>query len=129
MEALFSGVVATLVTFPFIGYVLTFILTKQITKKHRQAVSVSIYVSSVLLVCAAHFFIFSIWHISMLWVLLMIVIIIAMIVVIVHYKMKEEIVMTHVIKGVFRINNFIFSIIYVLLAGYGIVSNVMKLLY
>ncbi|WP_042349037.1 DUF3397 domain-containing protein [Bacillus massiliigorillae] len=128
MEGLFSGFIATLVTFPFIGYIIVFVVTKQITKKHRKSMSVALNCSFILLISSVHFFILSIWQVSLLWAILMIVLLSAMLVVIVHHKVKEEIVIVNVLKGVLRINSFLFSIAYVLLVGYGLVANLINLL-
>ncbi|MEH6944904.1 DUF3397 family protein [Bacillus sp. JJ722] len=128
MKGLFSGIIATFVAFPFVGYLIVFVLTKQITKKHRKAVNVALYSSSILLISSVHFFILSIWRVSLLWAILTFVILTAMLVVIVHHKVKEEIVMANVLKGVLRINTFIFSIAYVILVGYGLVVSLINLL-
>lgn len=128
MESLFSGIIATLVTFPFVGYLIVFVVTKQITKKHRKAVNAALNSSSILLISSVHFFILSIWQVSLLWAILTVVIVSAMLVVIVHHKVKEEIVMENVLKGVFRINTFIFSFAYVILVGYGLAASLINLL-
>ncbi|MGM9925270.1 MAG: DUF3397 domain-containing protein [Bacillus sp. (in: firmicutes)] len=124
MAAFVSGIIAMLITFPFIGYVALFIITKQTTRNHRHAVNIALNYSSVLFVCSVHFFILEIWRISLLWVILAVVILLSMLVVAVHHKVKEEIVIPNIIKGICRINALVFIMFYIGLIGFGLVMEV-----
>ncbi|WP_108669795.1 DUF3397 domain-containing protein [Peribacillus acanthi] len=124
MANLLSFIIATLVTVPIIGYIISFIIAKQITKNHSMSVRISVDISTVLFIVSVHFLIHAIWGISMIWAILLVLIMVALAVVLVHYKVKEEIVMTKVMRGFWKLNFIIFSSAYVILLIYGLVKRV-----
>jgi Protein of unknown function (DUF3397) len=124
MSNIMSFVIATFVTVPIIGYIISFIIAKQITKNHRMSVRISVDISTILFILSVHFLIHAIWGISMIWAIFLVLIMVALTVVIVHYKVKEEIVMTKVVRGFWKLNFFIFSGAYFILVIYGMVKRV-----
>lgn len=128
MEAVLSWVIATLITFPILGYVIVFVSTKQITKNHHKAVNFSINFVTIPFVLSVYFLIQSIWDISSFWIILLAIIILAIMVVIVHHKVKGEIDLQKVLRGIWRINTVFFILVYCILVGFGILSSMIQVL-
>ncbi|MGA9225228.1 MAG: DUF3397 domain-containing protein [Mesobacillus sp.] len=120
MPGIFSAVVATLITVPMVGYLAVFIISKQITGKHRRSVNLAIDFSTLLLVLSVHFLIITIWGKSFLWLILLVLFGLAAIFVLIHWKYKEEIVMPKVFKGFWRFNFLLFFSAYVILVLFGL---------
>lgn len=116
--------VATLVTLPLVGYLLIFILNKQITKNHKRSVQRAIDFSTLLLIIANHFLIVVIWGESFLWLIFLILIVLALIFVLFHWKVRQEIEYTRVFKGYWRMNFLLFFFSYIVLLIFGIVQRV-----
>lgn len=124
MTTLFSAIAATIITIPMLGYLLFFVIAKQITKNHQRAVRLSMDISTLLFIVSVHYLILAIWGESLFWLLLLIMIALAVLVVIVHYQVKGEIVIHKVAKGFWRINFAFFCCAYFVLVLCGIVYRV-----
>ncbi|WP_174733829.1 DUF3397 domain-containing protein [Mesobacillus harenae] len=124
MPEFFSAFIATLVTIPLLGYLLVFILSKQITKNHRRSVRLAIDSSTFLFIVSVHFIIVAIWDRSYLWAILLLLIGIALIFVVIHWKFKEEIVLPKVFRGYWRFNFLLFFSAYIVLVLVGLVQRV-----
>ncbi|WP_374721965.1 DUF3397 domain-containing protein [Peribacillus tepidiphilus] len=124
MTVVFSWLVATFITIPILGYIVFFVISKQITKNHRKAVKASIDLSTILFICSVHYLIKAIWGLSLIWVIILTMLIMAIIVVLVHYKVKEEIVLDKIFKGFWRVNFLLFFCAYLLLVLYGMIVRV-----
>lgn len=124
MTVVFSWLVATFITIPVLGYIVFFVISKQITKNHRKAVQASIDLSTILFICSVHYLIKAIWGLSLIWVIILMMLIMAIIVVLVHYKVKEEIVLDKIFKGFWRVNFLLFFCAYLLLMLYGMIVRV-----
>ncbi|WP_153124243.1 DUF3397 domain-containing protein [Peribacillus tepidiphilus] len=124
MTVVFSWLVATFITIPVLGYIVFFVISKQITKNHRKAVQASIDLSTILFICSVHYLIKAIWGLSLIWVIILTMLIMAIIVVLVHYKVKEEIVLDKIFKGFWRVNFLLFFCAYLLLVLYGMIVRV-----
>lgn len=119
-----SSIAAVFTLVPFLGYFATFIMTKQITGKHRTAVNAAVNATTFLLVCSVHFIIIAIWDKSLLWVILLVLLVSMGVLSVIHWKVKEEIIFRSVIKGGWRLNFLLFSTAYILLLFYGIASRI-----
>ncbi|PLT34308.1 DUF3397 domain-containing protein [Bacillus sp. V5-8f] len=128
MIHIFSSLAATFVTLPVIAYIILFILIKQMTRNHRRAVHLAMDISSILFIFAVHYLILAIWERSLFWLLLLIMIGLAFVVVIVHYKLKEEIDIQKVFRGIWRINFAFFLCAYFLLILFGVVYRISNVL-
>ena len=67
MPGIFSGFIASLISVPLLGYLAVFVISKQITGNHKQAVNLAIDFSTFLLVLSVHFLVITIWEKSFLW--------------------------------------------------------------
>lgn len=125
MSSFISAVIATIITAPLIGYILVFVVSKQITNNHQRAVFLAIDVTTLLLIISVHFIVQTIWHQSFFWLILIVVILIAMLFVFIHWKTKNEINLKRVMRGFWRFNFLLFSVVYLVLILLGIVSRVL----
>lgn len=126
MTAFFSHFLAAIIIMPVLGYIIIFVLTKQITKKHRKAVHFALDGSTILFILSVHYLIVTIWGQSYLWLLLLAMIVVAMIVAIVHWKVKEEVDFVKVFRGAWRFNFLLFFAGYIVLLAVGLIMNIMK---
>ncbi|MGM9928963.1 MAG: DUF3397 domain-containing protein [Bacillus sp. (in: firmicutes)] len=127
MGTVLSWFIATIVTVPIFGYLIVFIGIKQLTKNHRKAVSIASNCSTFLFIISVHFIVKTIWNISLLWIILLLMIALAMLVVIVHHKLKDDMQIPRIIKGIWKVNGLVFMILYCILMVTGIALNVSKL--
>ncbi|RFU71167.1 DUF3397 domain-containing protein [Peribacillus saganii] len=128
MTTVFSWLAATFVTIPLLGYIVFFIIAKQITKNHRRSVHLSMDFSTLLFIISVHYLIQAIWGHSLIWLLLLIMLAVASTVVIAHYKVKQEIIIRKVFKGFWRVNFLLFFCIYFCLVIYGMISRISQVL-
>lgn len=124
MSAFFSGIVATFITIPILGYLMVFIISKQITRKHRKSVHIALDVSTLLFIISVHFLVISIWDRSFLWLILLLILAIAIVIVLIHWKVKEEIQFPLVFRGFWRFNFILFFSIYVVLICLGLFKSI-----
>ncbi|PLR80981.1 MULTISPECIES: DUF3397 domain-containing protein [Bacillus] len=124
MESVFSFLIATFVTAPLLGYILIFVIAKQLTKNHRSSVQLAIDISTILLIISVHFLIVTIWDKSFLWIILLGMISIAIGFVLLHWKIKHEINLASLFKGFWRFNFLLFFSAYILLIIFGLIQRV-----
>ncbi|RLQ95840.1 DUF3397 domain-containing protein [Falsibacillus albus] len=126
MGTFLSDVAAAFVTIPFLGYLIVFIVVKQITKNHKQAVRSAIDMTTLLLFISVHFMISAIWEHSYLWLLIIFALSLGVVFVFIYWKMKGEVVISKVLRGYWRLNFIVFFLAYVLLLIYGITFRVVE---
>ncbi|CAM3410093.1 DUF3397 domain-containing protein [Cytobacillus oceanisediminis] len=124
MNTVFSAFIATLVTIPLLGYLAVFIISKQITKKHRRSVHIALDVSTFLFILSVHFLIVVIWGKSYLWMILLSLLFTALIFVIIHWRVKQEISLRVMFKGFWRFNFLLYFSVYVVLIIIGLIQRV-----
>lgn len=116
------------VVLPIIGYIVIFVLTKQLGKNHRRAVGLAIDMSTFIFIFSVHVMLELIWQQPTLWIIMLIILSLATVVVIAHYFVKKEIVYRKVLKGIWRVNFAFFFCAYILLVITGIVVQLMTFL-
>ncbi|QQZ08041.1 DUF3397 domain-containing protein [Heyndrickxia vini] len=126
MSTFISWMIAMLITIPFIGYFLSFVFIKQITKNHRKAVAISIDITTVILIISVHFFIKTIWGHSFLWLIVLVMLLLALLFAIIYRYLRDEIDYLRVFRGYWRLNFLIFFSLYIILLLYGLTSSVME---
>ena len=119
-----SGLLATLVTLPILGYIIIFMAAKKLTKNHRRSVQIAMDVSTIFFIVSVHYLILAIWDQHLFWMILLIVLAIGCSVVIVHYKVNQEIVFQKVLRGFWRLNFMCFFCVYSLLFIYGVIFRI-----
>jgi hypothetical protein len=126
LVTVFSSIIAFLVTIPLFGLLLTYLILIKLTKNRRLSVHRALDYSTILFVLAVHFLILTIWEKSFLWLIVLFMIVLAMVFVIIHWKVKKEIVLKLIFKGVWRVNFLVFFIFYLMLTLYGLVQSVLE---
>ncbi|MBP2240024.1 hypothetical protein J2Z40_000577 [Cytobacillus eiseniae] len=124
MDSFFSSIIATFVTIPLLGYLLVFIVSKQITKHHRRSVHIALDSSTFLLIFSVHYLIITIWEQNFFWIIILSLLIIAIIFVLIHWRVKQEINFQRVFRGYWRFNFLLFFMAYVTLTVIGLIQSV-----
>lgn len=124
MLATFSAIIALIVTFPFLGYIILFIISKLLTGNVRRSVHFAVDWSTILFVFSVHYLILVIWQESIFGIIMMIMLVIALIFVLVHWKTKHEINFRPLFKGIWRTYFLLFSIAYVVLLIIGLMQRI-----
>ncbi|MGE6258647.1 DUF3397 domain-containing protein [Heyndrickxia sporothermodurans] len=126
MGTFLSWIIAILITVPLVGYLLSFIIVKQITKNHRKAVSISIDITTFILIVSVHFMIKAIWNHSFLWLIFLFMLLLALSFVIIYRYLRNEIEYVRIFRGYWRLNFLLFFIVYFVLLIFGLTSRVME---
>ncbi|MBE4908831.1 DUF3397 domain-containing protein [Bacillus luteolus] len=124
MEGLVSGIIATIITLPFLGLFLIFIACRSFVSNKRKSVLLTIDLSTILFIIAVHFLVLVIVGKSYLWLIILILISICMMFVLMHWKMKQEIDTAKVFKGFWRFTFLLFTVSYCLLIVVGLIQSI-----
>ncbi|MEW9108803.1 DUF3397 domain-containing protein [Cytobacillus gottheilii] len=124
MDAVLSGILATFVTLPIVGYIIVFIAAKQLTKRHKLAVKAAVDISTFFLIVSVHFLILAIWEQSFLWMIIVLLLLIAALFTVIHWRVKHEINFTLVFRGFWRFNFLLFLTAYIVLMAIGLIKRV-----
>ncbi|WP_080846561.1 DUF3397 domain-containing protein [Cytobacillus gottheilii] len=124
MDAVLSGILATFVTLPILGYMIVFIVAKQLTKRHKFAVKAALDVSTFFLILSVHFLILAIWEQSYLWIIIVLLLLIAALFAIIHWRVKHEINFALFFRGFWRFNFLLFLTAYIVLMTIGLIKRV-----
>ncbi len=124
MNTVFSSLIATLVTIPLLGYLAVFIISKQITKKHKRSVHIALDVSTLFFILAVHYLIVVIWDKSYLWMIVLSLLITAVTFIIMHWRIKQEVNLRALFKGFWRFNFLLYFTAYIVLMLIGLVQRV-----
>lgn len=123
MTTLLSSIISIFITFPFLGLIIVFFVTKFMSKNTRKSVHRALDYSTILFVISVHFLIVTIWGKSLIWLIILVMILIAMVFVFAHWKVKEEIILKKVVKGFWRFNFLLFLLAYLSLTLYGLIHR------
>ncbi|AND39282.1 hypothetical protein A361_09145 [Cytobacillus oceanisediminis 2691] len=129
MNTVFSSLIATLVTIPLLGYLAVFIISKQITKKHKRSVHIALDVSTLFFILAVHYLIVVIWDKSYLWMIVLSLLITAVTFIIMHWRIKQEINLRALFKGFWRFNFLLYFTAYIVLMLIGLVQRVTSVVF
>lgn len=129
MNTVFSSLIATLVTIPLLGYLAVFIISKQITKKHKRSVHIALDVSTLFFILAVHYLIVVIWDKSYLWMIVLSLLITAVTFIIMHWRIKQEINLRALFKGFLRFNFLLYFTAYIVLMLIGLVQRVTSVVF
>jgi Protein of unknown function (DUF3397) len=123
LSTIFSNILALLFIMPFAGFLAVFFICRFVTKNARRSVHYALDFSTVLFIFSVHFLLKTIWEKSFFWLIILVLIVTAMVFVIVHWKVKEEINLKKVMKGFWRFNFLLFSLVYIVLTLYGLIHR------
>ena len=128
MVDFFSWAAALFVTVPLAGYIIIFVLSKQLTGNHRRSVQRAIDASTIFFILAVHFLARVIWNQSYLWLIVLFMIILAIVFVCLHWKIRQEIDVARVFRGYWRFNFLLFFFAYLVLVVFGLYQRLSLLL-
>ncbi|MBS4211950.1 MULTISPECIES: DUF3397 domain-containing protein [Neobacillus] len=123
MSSILSTLLTLLFIMPFLGFLLVFLVFKLITNDTRKSVHHALDYSTILFIISVHFLVKTIWGNSFFWIILLVMIFIAIIFVVVHWKVKDEIILTKVMKGFWRFNFLLFFLAYISLTLFGVIHR------
>ncbi|MBD7936825.1 MULTISPECIES: DUF3397 domain-containing protein [Cytobacillus] len=129
MSVFLSSMIATFITIPFLGYLLVFIICKQVTKKHKKSVHLALDITTLLLILSVHFMIASIWNRSYIWLIFLFLITTAILYLLYYWRVKQEIDYSKLFKGYWRINFLFFLTAYGVLIVIGIFNSISYLVF
>ncbi|RST60849.1 DUF3397 domain-containing protein [Siminovitchia terrae] len=129
MGTLFSSAAALFITVPLLFYIVVFTIVKQLTRNHKKALNAAIYLTTFILVISVHFLIMTIWESSYLFVIILFMLITAVFFTFLHWKTREEIIYWKVFAGYLRLNFLMFSVFYISLLLFGIITRAKNLIF
>ncbi|MFZ3588027.1 DUF3397 domain-containing protein [Bacillus sp. DJP31] len=127
MTSFFSGVIATIITVPLLGFLLLFTVFRFILEKKRKAFQLSVDLTTILLMYSVYYLGQVIFNISFLSYILIFVLIIAIIFLFLQWKVNEEVHFLKVLKGVWRCNFLFFLVFHFALTIYGLTERMREL--
>ena len=118
-----TSIISVFFTVPLLGLIIVFVPSLLITKNSRKAVHFALDYSTLLFIISVHFLIVTILGKSFFWLIILEMILSAMLFSIVHWKVKGEIVINKVLKGVWRFNFLFFFTAYIVLTLFGLIEH------
>ncbi|WP_409292109.1 DUF3397 domain-containing protein [Peribacillus sp. SCS-37] len=128
MSQFIASAAAAFITVPLLSYLAVFAIVKKITKSHRKSIHMSADLTTIFLILSVHYMIKTIWGTSLLWVIFLLLIVIAASVSVVNYKYREEVDFFRIFKGFWRVNFILFLGGYFILAIYGMIDRIARIL-
>jgi hypothetical protein len=126
LEGLISGAVATIITMPFIGLFLIYIVCKSFVSNKKRSMMLTIDISTILFIIAVHFLVLVIVGKSYLWLIIIVLLSIGMMFVVLHWKIKQEIDTAKVFKGFWRFTFLLFVLSYFVLVVVGLIQSIFQ---
>ncbi|TLS35232.1 DUF3397 domain-containing protein [Pseudalkalibacillus caeni] len=126
MEGFFASVIATIVTMPLAAWLVVYMISYQLTRRKKASFRLAVDLSTLLFIAAVHFMIYEIWGRSVLWLIVLFILGAGAIFTIVHYKYREEIHFTKIIKGAWRFNFIVFMLGYFMLLIIGLAQRILE---
>jgi hypothetical protein len=124
MTTFISGVLATIVTIPFIGFALIFFISSKILLDNKRAIKIAADGSTILFMISVHFIVFEIWQQSFLWLILILILTTAIVMALLQRSLYEDIEIVKLLKGTWRVNFLLFVLCYIVLFTYGLTAKV-----
>ncbi|OZM58497.1 hypothetical protein CIB95_02715 [Lottiidibacillus patelloidae] len=125
MTTFISGVLATIVTIPFIGFALAFFISSKILLDNKRAVKIAADASTILFMISVHFIIYEIWQQSFLWLILIVILVTAIAMALLQRSLYDDIHILKILKGTWRVNFLLFVLCYLVLFTYGLTAKVL----
>lgn len=123
MSEIFVYIAATLVTIPLIGLYLVYIIAVKTTHNKIFSIKLAVDCTALLFMIAVYFIIFEIWGMKLAWLFILFFLLTAAVFTFLHWRLHEDIHIRKVLKGVWRLQFFVFFCLYFLLMLYGLISR------
>lgn len=118
----FAGIAATMITLPFAGLILLYIMINVVTKNKKRSFHAAVDLSTILFIISVNYLTVVIWEKSFLSFIILLLLIVAVLFVVLHWKIKQEIDIAKVFKGFWRFSFLLFFISYIVLIVYGVLE-------
>jgi hypothetical protein len=122
-----AWLLATLITLPLLAFYLMYIITVKTIKNKKIAIKRSVDLSTILFIVAVYFIAYEIWSISLFWFVLITIISVAIIFTIIHWKYSNDIHLSKLLKGIWRLNFILFFLVYIILSIYGLLLRISQM--
>ena len=126
MISFISSFLAILIMIPFFSYLLVFVTVKSITGNHKRAVRSAIDTTTFFLFISVQFMIADIWGAGYIWFFYIGILLLAIIFSLIHWKGNVEIQYRRLLKGLWRIQFFVFFLMYFIIMIYGLTASVLQ---
>ncbi|WNF35561.1 DUF3397 domain-containing protein [Bacillaceae bacterium IKA-2] len=127
MSSAVAWLLATLITLPLLAFYLMYIITVKTIKNKKIAIKRSVDLSTILFIVAVYFIAYEIWSISLFWFVLITIISVAIIFTIIHWKYSNDIHLSKLLKGIWRLNFILFFLVYIILSIYGLLLRISQM--
>lgn len=127
MASLFSGVLATIITIPLLGFILFFIILRSLVEKKKRAFQYSVDMTTFFLIFSVNYLGQVIFNVSFVSYILIFILFIAIIFLFLQWKVNEEVKFFKVVKGVWRVNFLFFLVFHLGLTVYGLTIRIGEL--
>jgi TctA family transporter len=126
MATFISGVLATIVTVPFLGLALIYYISLKLLQDNKRAMKLAADCSTILFIISVHFIVFEIWQQSYLWLILIVILSTAIGMAILQRSLYEDIDIVKLLKGTWRVNFLLFVLCYIVLFTYGLTAKIIS---
>lgn len=121
---LLSSVIATLITVPIIAFFIIYFISQKLTRNKKRSFHITVDLSTFLFIIAVNYLASVIWEQSFLWLILAVITLTAMIFIFLNWKFTDELQLSKVFKGFWRLNFLLFVSVYLLLFIYGLIARI-----
>lgn len=124
---LISGLIATVITLPFIALFIIYFISFKLTKNKKKSFQHTVDFSTILFIISVYTLSYVIWEKSFLWLMILFFIVVAMILVFLQWKITEDIKLKRLLKGFWRFNFLFFFLGYFGLIFYGLYVRIVSI--
>jgi hypothetical protein len=126
MTALFSGLLATIVTIPFLGFAIIYFVSTKMIEDKKRSIKLAADGSTIIFIISVHFIVHEIWQQSYLWLILIVILVTAIAMAFLQRSLYEDIHVLKLVKGIWRVNFLLFVLVYILLFTYGLTTRIIS---
>lgn len=124
MLNIFAGLFATLITIPFIGFILVYLFSIMVIKSKKKSFFVSVDITTFFLIISVHYLLLIIIGKSLFWLILLVLLISIGLFTIVNWKMTQVLDTAKIFKGFWRFTFLLFFVVYFVLFITGMVQRI-----
>ncbi|MBB5172185.1 DUF3397 family protein [Texcoconibacillus texcoconensis] len=124
MSTIFGAFIATLVTVPFLGLFLFYIITVKWNKNPSRSLKIAVDGSTILFIASVQVMIAEIWNVSIFWLTILFFLLLTALITFLYWKKYEDVYLLKVVRQVWRLHFLIFVAFYLIFMLYGMVTTV-----
>jgi Protein of unknown function (DUF3397) len=127
MGSVLAGIMATFVTIPVLSFLISYMISRKVTKNKRKSFHISTDIMTLFLILSVNYLALAIWGESFLWLIALLLLVIAIITVFLQWKIQQDVQLKKVVKGFWRISFLLFFVGHIGLTIYGLVFRIYSL--